>query len=904
MYTEIHSTFSQRNDTRFSKVNLKKIIKNNHLSPKYYFLNLIKILNKIVTNDIPSFRLINSEVNQFVQKPSPYNFDQLIKILERINDEKLKEITMKLFSLYPLLLNISIKAAIIHSMKLKKKSINEKYHDTLRLNAKMDIGLYAKETEPASEELILALLNLSNELEANKINKNLADLMYDVWVAAFSNKKFNESSMQLFYADQIYWNFEKIINEIKNNVANEIRDKIDLSNWLKFYTWLTTDRDGRPHDTNEKTIELIELLEYSIRENYIKELKMIYIPGSVNQSIASIVNRLSINSDNSYSSPDEFIYDLKLLGRKSSKIDTLIIKVNVFGFHYLKLEFRDNSKMINEVIDSILPASLIKKFSCVNNTTYSELDRRQKINVLTELLHSENEIIIKKIKQDYYDKNCNMYEKKSIKYRGIDYINLMDADPEYIRQVNVFSTIHRLNLMATYSDRIHVHAIAETAGPEDAIGLLFLAKVSNGNMSGIDIALQPEDSHGAITIIDLIHSLYTSPIYKKHLEDRDNKQYIVFGPSDTGKQGGKAMHFANMHIAKIHKVVAKQYDIQPIIHVIVGNEHARCNGALNEILHGYGTLNQDHSQYMMAGLNEMRSHLLSDQQVINFFDDLFFTQANYTPASSSIDHERNKSSFWLAIVTRYQKWFHNHPMLPNLLRLIARFDIINATAKGTRPPSRILNTKCLESNPSAIRAIPWSRAFLLAGIHSEVIGAGHLASLPAEQLRKMYLCDIDLQRYTHHIAYGVARTDMSMAWETSGEKRLTEEEISWLAIEFEASNEQLSPRHMLAWIDFEITKASCFVYKALYGITPTEKIDRLNLLRVINSALAEEVSWRNGLFSFYKHFLIQSRHLPHILKEKYVNDLFTGSLTVANTSLSMMYPKLANTLEWEEYEYC
>ncbi len=61
------------------------------------------------------------------------------------------------------------------------------------------------------------------------------------------------------------------------------------------------------------------------------------------------------------------------------------------------------------------------------------------------------------------------------------------------------------------------------------------------------------------------------------------------------------------------------------------------------------------------------------------------------------------------------------------MRDLARFDVVRATAKGTRPPSRIFNIKVFESRPDAIRAIPWTRALLAGGLHSELIGVGQFA---------------------------------------------------------------------------------------------------------------------------------------------------------------------------------
>ncbi len=897
--SKLHNNTQVKGKINSTKHNVLE--KNVWTSPYQLFKEITKILDTIILENCRNYEIIISELNQFIQQPSEENFKPLESILINLKEVDLKELIIKIFGLYPLLLNLSIKTALINSackeqINLKNANISPQFRNPI----KMQLGLYGKETEPGSEELIQSLSNFAEGLENFADLDILRNLLQDVWQSTFSTNSFDETSMQLFYANKIYWNFDQVIEEIRAKLPENDGNEVDLGDWLQCYTWLTTDRDGRPHDTNIKTKKLIEKLESSIRDNYIKELSSLYEAYPNCMRFESIIERLAMNDVDSYGSPEELLEDLHDLKKFFPVLENIILKIKTFGFHYLKLEFRENSKMSTEVIDTLLKPQIIEKIIHIKNKSYCELNPKEKNLLLTDLLQLSNEEI-SQIKTDYLVRNKKTYDEKTAIYNGVDYIELMDIDSDYIKQVNVASTLGRFDLMVTYPDRLHIHAIAETAGPEDALALLFLSKIATGRIDYLDVALQPEDSSGAVAIIEMISTLYQNPVYEKHLKSRNNNQYIVFGPSDTGKQGGKAMHIANMHIAQVHRIIASQFNINPIIHVIVGYEHARCNSAIEDTLDGYGTLHQNQSRYMMAGLNEMRSELLSPKQTVSFLSNLYFIHANYNAIpDNTIANIDTKARFWLKIVERYQRWFHDHPSLPGLLRLIARFDIINATAKGTRPPTRILNAKTLEDQPKMIRAIPWSRSFLLAGIHCEVIGSGHLASLPEYQLHQMYLQEKYFKQYVHHIAYGTARTDMDFAWKTAQLQRPSEVEIRCLAMEVECGYDILSARHILAWIDYEITQASCFVYKALHGKAPEGKINRMNLLEMINPALFREVSLRNKLFEFHKIFLLESRQNPELLKKSYIKDLFTGALTILNTSLGMMYPKHTNLLNWDD----
>ncbi len=94
------------------------------------------------------------------------------------------------------------------------------------------------------------------------------------------------------------------------------------------------------------------------------------------------------------------------------------------------------------------------------------------------------------------------------------------------------------------------------------------------------------------------------------LRKNGSTQYVTFGPSDIGKQGGKGMHIANMQLANMHRMLAKKQGINLIASVIIGHEHARCNNTILENLTEYGVNKSNEIRYMLGGLNEMR-HLIS-----------------------------------------------------------------------------------------------------------------------------------------------------------------------------------------------------------------------------------------------------------------------------------------------------
>lgn len=866
-------------------------------APEQLHAQLVNMLHTIVFAQHPQSRHYIEKIYAAIANPGATQ--ALWLLTGQVKKAGFNELVVKVMSLHPVLLNLAIQAAITASKQADCIPINRTPTGTVtRKNIQLRLGLYAKETEPGSEQLIRAMAGIAVALEHSAPFAELKSAVQALWLAANADEGLDEVTMQIFYADQIYHNFPAFVHKVQSQFTSDYLSDVDLGQWLNCYTWLGTDRDGRPHDTNLKTRKFIQRLEQAIRDNYHAELCSIQT--TFDNDLSSIISKLDQQNDLGYTTAQQLVDDLNALPTPSADIDMLILKVKTFGFYYLQLEFRDNAHMQEEVIDSLLQQTHIQSILGKHvDASYRHLTRQQKITLLSYLLDAEHADETAQIKPSYLARNEASYAEKSQRYQNRDYIDLLSVDADYIKQVNVDSTLGRFSLMAEYPDSIHVHAIAETQGPEDALAILFLAKVNDGTCAHIDVALQPEDASGAVTIMRMISYLYQNPIYRQHLKSRDSQQYIVFGPSDTGKQGGKAMHLANQNIAQLHALIAKQFKLRSIIHVIIGYEHARCNGPLLETLEGYGALQQSHNQYMLAGLNEMRSHLLAPQQSVDFLYQLFTAQINYQPQpTAAIPQVKARAEFWLDIVKDYQQWFHNHAMLPKLLRRIARFDIINATAKGTRPPSRILNTRNLEAHPSAIRAIPWARAFLLSGIHCEIIGAGQLKQFSTAYLHAQYQQEPDFARYIRHIAYGVARCDLDFAWLIFGEQRPQAAEIQELAAEFKC--EAKSSRQMLAWIDHETSCVMQVVYQALYGKPCNEHyIEPRRLLHKFNPALAREVQWRAQYFEFFKVLLKDSHVNKEVLKATYIKDLFSGSLNISNTAISMFEPQYSNVINWD-----
>lgn len=745
------------------------------------------------------------------------------------------------------------------------------------------IGLLCKETEQIKFPVTKSLKLLADLLEDTDFKPNESDLIntlgsviYSVW----NGGNDNDIDIQVFYADLLY---DAIVPTCE--LMNIPLDK----KWLSAYTWLYGDKDGRPFEKNSDTEELIVTLRKRITERYAQDLDIIstHKGFSAFEDIDLIKNKLK-SIPVTYRNAEEFISDLAAIKIKNTSnhlVDTLIMKVRTFGFHYLEIEFRDNEEILSSVVDTIIPGYVINlKYPALLN--YSELSEDEKIDLLCYLMEESEDFTPVKLKNLYTERTELEYQKRKKEYTAVSYIELIDSDPEYIKMYDARNIMERFTLMSRFPDMMKTHGIAEARYLSSVFELIFLSKTES-NLDNINIAIQPEDSHGAIETLGKIKKLYSNDLYRKHLSSLDNTQFITFGPSDTGKQGGKGMHKLNMSLAREHEVIAQSFGIKLVRHVITGGEHARCNGNFKEIFNEYGASRDVQTRFMLAGCAEMRTHLLSNRQAVNFFCDVYDMHLQKAPLED-FSSLKNSQKVWSKVVERYQSNFFETPAVTMFLKKISRFDIVRGTAKGTRPPTRLYNITEFESRPDAIRAIPWTRSILLTGIHSELLGAGVFELLSAEQVFQRAQTDIKFVSYIKHIAYALSRTDEELMWQTSGWSRPNNDTIKRLAQDYERSD-KTSLYQLLCWISHEVILAKELVWNSMHGYShPTpEYLSAEDLLS--DKALLEEVNWKEYMLTPYKLMLINTKKDVTFLSSAALQNFYSGFLELANTDHSLIY---------------
>jgi phosphoenolpyruvate carboxylase len=771
---------------------------------------------------------------------------------------------------------------------------------------RMELGLHCQETEFLRARIVKGLRGLVQVLERvldevlDKVLDNdsskraVNDALQTLWDAIWSDEDVDLIATQLLYADSVYAALPQALSEAGRLLSRQGIDPADLETCLRPYTWLYGDRDGRPHDTDAHTEKLIVALEKGVRANYRRDLAEIAEDHPASEFFRKLAERLDSAHAGALISSSQFLAELEASGYcADERVRALMLRIGVFGFHYLKIEFRQNAAMFTEVVDSIIPPGLIAgTLGPGRPSCYAGLSTADRVELLSRLhgCKGQRQDLPEELWRRFWDDNGQAFHDKAAHYQGKDYIDIYNADRGHIRILNALNTVNTLKLLKTYSDRITIHGIAEAGNIDEPLALLFLLAAA-GHRNGVEIALQPEDLAGAESMLQQVEGLYANPVYREHLELRGRRQFITFGPSDTGKQGGKAMHIANMQIAKRHRAIAGRFGIEVVPSIVIGYEHARSNGPIAENLEAFDAFAGRDVRYMLSGILEMRSHLLTPVMAHQCLRDLLLANAMRRPplgiAKPSRDGGLSGVSRvdWIAIVRRYKQRFFEHPMLPALLRGMARFDIVRANSKSTRPPSRAFDVQDLESRPDAIRAIPWTRALMLGGVHHELIGAGLLATRDVGDLQDLYRADATFRGYVKNIAYAAARTRMELAWRTLTGSLPEWREVTALADGLRA-NAIEDPRRLLASIHVEYVQAKRFVYKAQHGVEPARPED-LTAEQLLSAwpLLAQEVVWKEREIDRYVSLLAATKHEAQHFSKAAIQDIYSGFILSANTDL-------------------
>jgi len=540
---------------------------------------------------------------------------------------------------------------------------------------------------------VLGIINdLTDAIRKNnllEIKQLLAQLGKTPFIQNEKPNPFDEAVSLIWYLENVFY---ETSGEIVHYLQKNILHGSSINNQLiKLGFWPGGDRDGNPFVTTEITLKVADRLRTSILKCYYREmrnLKRKLTFSEVDVLVAELEYKLYrsvfYSKGEIYITLEEFKTQLNkirtiLIERNQSlyldELEALLIKVNLFGFHFASLDIRQNSKIHDAVFKDVVQYYL-NSHSTIFPANYFELTEVEKIEVLSGVSGNldagvfENEIT-----------RSTIESIQSI--RKIQENNGEFGANRYIISNNESA----LNVMETFA----------------------LFKLNNWEDSSVDIIPLFESVDDLQNAYVIMEKLYTNPVYAAHLASRNNKQTIMLGFSDGTKDGGYLM--ANWSIYKAKEeltAMSRKYGIKALFFDGRGGPPARGGGKTHKFYASLGPkIENSEIQITVQGQTISSNFGTLDSCRYNLENLLSAGATNqvFNKQKNSLSDGEKEILDQLAELG-YQKYlnFKNHPKFIPYLEQMSTLKYYAKTNIGSRPSKRS-KSETLEF--SDLRAIPF-----------------------------------------------------------------------------------------------------------------------------------------------------------------------------------------------------
>ncbi|MGZ9675764.1 phosphoenolpyruvate carboxylase [Flavobacterium sp. GNP001] len=541
-----------------------------------------------------------------------------------------------------------------------------------------------------------AVLGIINDLTEAIRNNNLLDikqLLAQLGKTPFIQQEkpnpFDEAVSLIWYLENVFYHTSgEMVQYIQKNIFNGTSIKNPL---IKLGFWPGGDRDGNPFVTTEITLKVADRLRTSILKCYyieIRNLKRKLTFNGVDVLVTELEQKLYRSV---FYSKGEIFITLEEFKSQLNKIkqivieqhqslyldelEALLIKVNLFGFHFATLDIRQNSKIHDAVFKEV-----VSLFSNSNTNVfpknYFELNEAEKFEVLSKVKGS--------IDPTAFENEITRLTLESIQaIKTIQENNGEFGANRYIISNNESA----LNVMETFA----------------------LFRLSGWQNPTVDIVPLFESVDDLQSAHEIMEKLYTNQAYAAHLQSRNNKQTIMLGFSDGTKDGGYLM--ANWSIYKAKEALtemSRKYGIKVIFFDGRGGPPARGGGKTHKFYASLGpNIENNEIQVTVQGQTISSNFGTLDSCRYNLENLLSAGVTNqvFGKGSNALSASEQEILDQLANLG-YDKYlsFKNHPQFIPYLEQMSTLKYYAKTNIGSRPSKR---SKSEQLDFADLRAIPF-----------------------------------------------------------------------------------------------------------------------------------------------------------------------------------------------------
>ncbi|MES1215534.1 MAG: phosphoenolpyruvate carboxylase [Bacteroidota bacterium] len=538
---------------------------------------------------------------------------------------------------------------------------------------------------------VLGIINdLSKALGDN--NTNLVNTyLQQLGKTPFFNKKkptpYDEAISLIWYLENVFYSAAgKILTTFKAQFPDAA---IKSNPIIRMGFWPGGDRDGNPFVTNEITMQVADALRGSIIKSYyldVRRLKRRLTFEGVDTLVAELedklYNNIFIPGFKTSLTPKEILQTLEQIkhilihqhnGLFLHLVNNLINKIEVFGLHFASLDIRQESSIHTKLLEAmaeknnILPQDYTNKSDEEKMKILSSIGDSADPETLDDPIFKDTLKVlasIKNIQQYNGEEGCNRY---------------------IISQCN-----SALNAMEVF-------------------GLFLLSgwKKEELNVDIIPLFETVDDLQHAASVMK---TLYNDPVYKEHLQRRNNRQTIMLGFSDGTKDGGYLMANWSIYKAKEELTsISREHNVDVIFFDGRGGPPSRGGGKTHKFYASMGhNISNKEIQLTIQGQTVSSNFGIVDaaqyniEQLLNagISNDLFSTRTiTLNEKEETLLQELAEAGYY-----SYKK-LKDHPYLADYLLQVSPLRFYSETNIGSRPAKRGLSSGLSLKD---LRAIPFA----------------------------------------------------------------------------------------------------------------------------------------------------------------------------------------------------
>lgn len=540
---------------------------------------------------------------------------------------------------------------------------------------------------------VLGIINdLTDAIRKNnllEIKQLLAQLGKTPFIQNEKPNPFDEAVSLIWYLENVFYETSgEMVHYLQKNLLNGETIKNQL---IKLGFWPGGDRDGNPFVTTEITLKVADRLRTSILKCYyieMRSLKRKLTFYGVDVLVAELENKLYRSVF--YSKGDIFItleeFKSQLIKIKTiiieqhqslylEELEALLIKVNLFGFHFASLDIRQNSKIHDAVFKDV--------FEYYKNTNSDIFPKNY-----YELTESEKFDVLAKVKGNL---DANVFENELTK--------------STLESIQVIKKIQETNGECGANRYI----ISNNESALNVMETFALFHLNNWEDLSVDIVPLFESVDDLQNAHIIMEKLYTNSAYATHLKNRNQKQTIMLGFSDGTKDGGYLMANWSIYKAKENLTeMSRKYGIHAIFFDGRGGPPARGGGKTHKFYASLGPkIENNEIQVTVQGQTISSNFGTLDSCRYNLENLLSAGITNQVFSKGKNELSADESAILDQLAgLGYEKYlnFKNHPKFIPYLEQMSTLKYYAKTNIGSRPSKR---SKSETLDFADLRAIPF-----------------------------------------------------------------------------------------------------------------------------------------------------------------------------------------------------